>query len=325
MTTQSQLGPGREFDLIRRFLSNAPAHDDVLIGAGDDAAVLRDGWIVSTDASVENVHFRRDWLSATEIGYRAAAVALSDMAAMAAQPVAVFTSLVLPAALYGAQATAVMAGVSAAARGHGAALAGGDTTRTDGPLTIDITVIGRSNSPALRSGARAGDELWLTGTLGGAAAALRAWRAGSEPDPTARAAYAQPQPRIKEALWLAERGALHALIDLSDGLASDAAHLAAASGVRIQISSAYLPLHQALPPEPDALRTALTGGDDYELFFAAPAGIVSALQPDFEQRFGIQLSRVGRVLAGAGVEVVTAQGNRLEEELKGYDHFGAEP
>ena len=183
--------------MIRRFLPELPTHDDVIVSAGDDAAVLRDGWIVSTDASVEDVHFRRAWLSASEIGYRAAAIALSDLAAMAAEPVALFASLVMPAALYGAEALELMAGVSAAARAQGAAVAGGDTTRTDGPLVIDITVIGRSAAPVLRSGARAGDEVWLTGTLGGPVAALAAWRAGTAPTPAARAAFARPQPRIQ--------------------------------------------------------------------------------------------------------------------------------
>jgi thiamine-monophosphate kinase len=333
MTSNSPLGPGREFDLIRRFFP-LPAHNDVVIGTGDDAAVLRGGWVISTDASVEHIHFRRDWLSAREIGYRSAAVALSDLAAMAAAPVALLVSLILPAADYGTFAEQIMAGVADVARRFGAALAGGDTTRTDGPLVLDVVALGHTEQPVLRSGARVGDEVWVTGKLGGAALAVRELLQGRTPEPIAQARYAQPEPRVREALWLAQHLDVHALIDLSDGLASDAAHLATASNVALRIEAKSIPIHcaeqaqiQALSAPgfqlTDSVRNALTGGDDYELCFTASPGTVQQMQQEFEHTFRVPLSRIGSVSAGQGIEIVDENGNRVEEMLSGYDHFGS--
>jgi thiamine-monophosphate kinase len=331
MTRHSPLGPGREFDLIRRFFP-LPAHRDVIVGAGDDAAVLRSGWVVSTDASVENVHFRRDWLSAEEIGYRSGAIALSDVAAMAAAPVALLISLVLPAADYGTFAEQIMSGLKRVANGFGAALAGGDTTRTEGPLVLAVVALGRTEHAVLRSGARPGDDVWVTGLLGGAALAVQEWRAGNQPDPSTRARYAEPLPRVREALWLAQRLELHALIDLSDGLVSDAAHIASASNVAICIDASAIPLHStsqpgvAQPPPgfqlAGAVRSALTGGDDYELCFTAARGTVQPIRSEFEQLFNAPLSRIGSVVAGRGIEIMDENGNRVEDVLSGYDHFG---
>src|SRR5688572_2794850 len=131
MTEYSPLGPGREFDLIRTAIERLPDHNALIVGPGDDAAVLPDGWVVSTVASVENIHFRRDWLSPAEIGARAVIVALSDLAAMAAVPVATFVSLVLPSSDYAAVAPDVLKGAAQASQDYGAALAGGDTARSD--------------------------------------------------------------------------------------------------------------------------------------------------------------------------------------------------
>jgi thiamine-monophosphate kinase len=321
MTGPGPFGPGREFDLIRSFLPVLPAHDAVIVSAGDDAAVLRDGWVLSTDASVEDVHFRRSWLEPEEIGYRAVAVALSDLAAMAAAPVAILVSLVLTAADYATVAARVMAGAARAAARFGAAVPGGDTTRTAGPLVIDVTALGRSERPILRSGARAGDEVWVTGALGAAASAVVAWRAGRAPDRAARAAFAEPQPRLAEALWLAEQLELHALIDLSDGLASDAAHLAAASNVALRIEAPEVPVHTAAGRGGDSMRLALSGGDDYELCFTAAARAVQPIQESFRRMFQLPLTRIGTVHAGSGLEIVDGSGQRVNAHMKGYDHF----
>jgi thiamine-monophosphate kinase len=321
MTLHSQLGPGAEFDLIRTFRSNLPDHPDVLVGIGDDAAVLRGGWVVSIDASVEDVHFRRSWLNAEEIGYRAATVALSDLAAMAASPVALFVSLHLTAQDY-ARGPEIMTGIARAALAQDAAVAGGDTTRTSGPLAIDVAVLGRSDRPVLRSGARAGDDIWVTGRLGGAAAAVQTWHAQHQVSAAARAAFAQPHARVREALWLARQLELHALIDLSDGLASDAAHMAAASDVLIRLQADQLPIHDAARRSDDPVHLALTGGDDYELCFACAAGSVETVRADFERTFGLPLTRIGRAAAGTGVQIVAADGHPLTGEWRGYDHFG---
>ncbi|MGH7469163.1 MAG: thiamine-phosphate kinase [Longimicrobiales bacterium] len=317
----SALGPGREFDLIRSFLSALPTHEAVLLGVGDDAALVRGGWVLTTDASVEDVHFRRSWLAPEEIGYRAAAVALSDLAAMAAVPVALLVTLVLTADDYHDVGARIMRGVAQAAARYGAAIPGGDTTRSEGPLVIDIAALGQSDRPVLRSGAQVGDEVWVTGTLGAAAAAVSAWRAGIPLDQAARAAFAQPQPRLAEAQWLANRVILHALIDISDGLASDAAHLAAASNVALHIQTQDVPVHPAARMGHEPAHRALTGGDDYELCFTAAAGSVQPVRAAFQQTFGIALTCIGDVREGSGLALVDHRGQPVNTELKGYDHF----
>ena len=321
MTEYSPLGSGREFDLIRTMVERLPDHNALIVGPGDDAAVLPDGWVVSTDASVENIHFRRNWLSPAEIGSRAVIVALSDLAAMAAIPVATLVSLVLPSADYAVVAPDVMKGAAQASQDYGAAVAGGDTTRSDAGLVIAVTVFGRTNHPVLRSGAKAGDEVWVTGELGAPASAVLAWNSNATPDQAARAAFARPAARVQEALWLSERVKLNALIDLSDGLASDAAHIAAASRVALRLDSAVLPVHPSARAQPDVLRLAAAGGDDYELCLVAAAGAVGKVKREFEQQFQLRLTRIGSVEPGAGVIWMDDHGQPLEGPLKGFDHF----
>jgi thiamine-monophosphate kinase len=325
MTEFSPLGPGREFDLIRSLVGELPDSSSLVVGPGDDAAVLPDGWVVSTDASVEGIHFRRDWLSPEEIGARAVLVALSDLAAMAAAPVAIFLTLVMPVTDYADFGPAVLAGAVKAGHQHRAALGGGDTTRSDGRLVIGVTVFGRAPRPVLRSGACSGDEVWVTGMLGGAAAAVRDWSNGVEPPPRARATFAQPRPRITEALWLTDRVRLHALIDLSDGLASDAGHIAAASQCALRINTSSVPVHPDAARQPDAFRLAVTGGDDYELCCTAAPGEIGRVRQEFEQRFGVKLTRVGSVHDGRGVSWVDEDGQVLKEKLMGFDHFENAP
>jgi thiamine-monophosphate kinase len=321
------LAHGPEFDLIRRFLPAAPAAiPHVPVGPGDDCAVVAAGDVaISTDMSVEGVHFRRDWLAADEIGYRAAAAALSDLAAVAARPVGVLASLALPAADAGDFAVALMEGVRRAADAAGAAVLGGDVAATTGPLVIDVTVVGACPAPVLRSGAAPGDEVWVTGTLGGAAAAAAAWLAGTQPDAAARARFAAPEPRVREARWLAEHGVPTAMLDLSDGLAGDAGHLAAAGGVALVLDADALPRHPslaALAPA-EALRLAACGGEDYELCFTARSNGAAPHAEAFLRAFGVALTRVGRVEAGSGVWWEDA-GGRRPVERGGFQHFGGE-
>jgi len=315
----AELGPGAEFDLIRSFLAHQgdlPA--DVLVGPGDDAAVLRRGMVLSSDISVEDVHFRRKWITDQEIGYRAAAAALSDLAAMAAEPVGLLISIAAPRG--GAvDLEAVHAGVREAASSAGAAVLGGDLSRSPGPLMLDVTVVGCTDWPVLRTGAVPGDEVWVTGALGAAAAAVRDWEAGEQPLPDGRVAFAHPAARIAEARCLAEREVPHALIDVSDGLAGDAGHVAAASGVRIVLEADWIPIAQAAAGDPDGgLELALHGGEDYELCFTASPDRVDA--EDFLERFGVHMTRVGRVEEGEGVWL--ERGGSVERlERGGYDHL----
>jgi thiamine-monophosphate kinase len=341
----SALGPGREFDLIRAFtaqderLRSAAPSRAVVVGGGDDACVVAgSGIALSTDISVEDVHFRRTWISARDIGWRATAASLSDLAAVAARPIGILVSIAASSEDMESFVIEVMAGVSEAAAAFDAAVLGGDVSRSPGPLVLDVVVAGGVEQPVLRSGARLGDGLWVTGSLGAAAAAVLDWNAGRPPQPDAIAAFARPRPRIAEARWLAEHAPLHALIDLSDGLAGDAAHIAAASDVRIILDLDRIPIHSAAvaaapgtqpaantqPADAritHALRLALAGGEDYELCFAAPAGAIEIVADAFVQRFGLRLTRVGTIDAGSGVVTADALGELHPLAIAGYTHL----
>jgi len=318
------MGKGAEFDLIRRLVGDdLPLPPEVHVGPGDDAAVLEGGWVVSTDLSIEDVHFRRAWLSDQEIGYRSAAAALSDLAAMAASPVGLLVSLAAPRG--GAvDVEAVHAGVRELAGEFGARVIGGDLSRSPGPLVLDIVVLGRTAWPVLRDGAEPNDDVWVTGTLGASAAAVRAWEAGERPSVEARAAFARPRPRIEEARCLVELELVDALIDVSDGLAGDAGHIAAASGVAITLEADAIPVSPAAVTalgEAAAFEAALHGGEDYELCFVTDPGVVD---PEyFARKHGLQLTRVGRVNTGEGVWLRTPDGTVRRLERGGFDHWSA--
>jgi thiamine-monophosphate kinase len=321
-----RLAPGPEFDLIRRFVTGrAEERPDVRVGPGDDCAVVAgDGIALSTDMSVEGVHFRRDWLAPDEIGWRAAAAALSDLAAVAARPIGILVSLAAPAEAAGDYAAALMAGCRAAAEAVGGVLLGGDLTRSPGPLVVDVTVVGEARTPVLRSGARPGEEVWVTGELGGSAACVEALLAGRAPHPAARERFARPMPRVREAQWLHALGIPTAMVDLSDGLAGDAAHLAAASGAAVLLVPELVPVHPAARERSRArsLRRALGGGEDYELCFAAPVGAVPPHEDAFMRAFGVRLSCVGRLGGGDGVWFVDAEGHRRPTGVAAWQHFG---
>ncbi|HET7322109.1 MAG TPA: thiamine-phosphate kinase [Longimicrobiaceae bacterium] len=311
------LARGPEFDLIRRFIAGAAAGGEgVLLGPGDDCAVLANGTVLSTDMSVEGVHFRREWLSPREVGFWGAGAALSDLAATAARPVGVLASLAVAPEDADEWAEEVMAGVSEAVERLGGVLLGGDLTRSPAPLALDVTAVGTAEHPVLRSGAAVGDEVWVTGELGGAAAFVARLLGGEEPDSDVRERFARPTPRTAEALWLNARGVLHAMLDLSDGLLGDAGHLAAASGVAVVLDPDAVPVHPAA-----TLALAVSGGEDYELCFAAAPGAVQPLAADFAREFGVALTRVGRVEEGSGVWWGGA-GEKRPARGGGFQHFG---
>jgi thiamine-monophosphate kinase len=297
--TRVRLGAGREFDMIRAFLGTEERlPEGVELGSGDDAAVLDGGWVISTDLAVEDVHFRRGWLTDEEIGYRAAAAALSDLAAMAARPVGVLVSM---AAARGAMVdvASAQAGVRAAAEALGARIIGGDLSRSPGPLFIDVVVLGRTEHPVSRAGARAGDELWVSGTLGTSGAALHHWADDRVPPEPLRRRFAKPEPRIALGLALGRAGVAAAMLDLSDGLAGDAGHLAAASGVGVVIEESEVPVDLeavAALGEEAALEAALHAGEDFELLFAARPGAVAAMLEAGTFDVDVPLTRVGRVV-----------------------------
>ncbi len=325
--TDPRLGPGREFDRIRGFFEGSwEPTSEIQVGPGDDCAVLRDGIVISTDLALEDVHFRLDWVSPDEAGYRSVAAGLSDLAAMAADPIAVLLSIAVPGD--GQGAGELVRGARTLLDERGVPLVGGDLTRSPGPICLDVVSVGRSLTPLLRSGARVGDELWVTGRLGGAAAAVALWRQGRSVPASLRESFAAPQPRIEEARWLL-RARARAGIDLSDGLAGDAAHLAAASGVATVLEEDLVPVHPDLDglelPGPGAgRRLALHGGDDFELLVAVPPGSLAEAAASFRERFSIELTRVGRVEAGTGAHLQSAEGARRPVDTGGgFDHFAA--
>ncbi|MCC6766797.1 MAG: thiamine-phosphate kinase [Deltaproteobacteria bacterium] len=302
-----------------------PVHG-VAVGPGDDAAVVarsRHPLLLTTDALVEHVHFRRSWLSAWELGWRGFHVAASDVAAMGGRVRAVLLALAAPPSWPVAELRGVVRGVHAAARRAGAALAGGNLAKAR-ELSLTVSVLGEAPArPALRSGARVGDDVWVTGALGGAAFGLRLLlgaRSVSAGE-TARRRWRRPVARLRAGEALAAGGIATAMMDVSDGLAIDAERLARASRRHLAFEAERLPLARCLAGlAPAAARQlALTGGEDYELLFTASPRKRAALA---RLRLGVAITRIGTVAAGSGVAVVDAAGRPLAlSGAPGHEHF----
>jgi thiamine-monophosphate kinase len=313
------LGVGGEFDRLRAIFAALGAAGYEL---GDDCALLSVGGrtlALSIDLSLEGVHFRTAWLSFREIGWRATAAALSDLAADGATPVGVLVSLGIPsngqrATGNASPAVQIMTGVGAAARSVGARVLGGDLVRSPRYL-VDVCVLGVAGRPVRRSGARPGDGLWVTGRLGGAGLALAALRTRRRLAPALRRRFARPVPRIAAGKWLARRGA-RAMIDISDGLAGDAGHLAAASDVSVTIELERVPCWPGVTP-----RAALSSGEEYELLIAMPQSFRDTGARAFRRATGLALTRIGRCTSGRGLRMT--DDGRLITPPPGFDHFPA--
>jgi len=303
------LGPGKEFDLVRILLAEWGKAAQRI---GDDAAVLDvpagERLVVSTDTSVEGVHFHRDWLNSFEIGYRATAASLSDLAAMAARPLGILIALTLPEGNK-QEAREIATGIREGASAVLCPIVGGDLS-SGKDLSLTITALGSTSRPLARSGARVGQRVYVTGRLGGPAAAVRAWRAGKEPTDGDRARFANPVPRIEPAIGLADRGATSG-IDISDGLIADVGHIAAASSVCIEIDADRIPRVNGVTP-----LEAASSGEEYEIVVTAPE--IDTGQ--FSEEFGLDLTEVGRVVAGSSGIVLLQGGERITAP-PGFDHF----
>ena len=313
--------PG-EFELIARYFDRGPTRRAVL-GIGDDAALLAplpgEERVVATDMLVAGRHFLAD-VDPETLGHKALAVNLSDLAAMGANPEAFTLAIALPE-VDPDWLEAFSRGLFALADEADCELVGGDTTR--GPLTLSITVIGRvpAGSALRRDSAQPGDDVWVSGELGAAAGVVKLRASGATPGDPMASRLDRPVPRI--ALGLALRHLARGVIDVSDGLLADLGHIGERSRVALAVNADRIPVDAALSsclPD-EALRLALTGGDDYELAFTAPPENRVAIEA-LSQRLGLPLTRIGLVEAGTGVRVEDTRGRPVAfGEAGGFDHF----
>lgn len=300
--------------MIRRMANGLPRG----LGIGDDCAVLGlprgHEALMTTDFSIENIHFRREWHPAESVGWRCLARGLSDIAAMGGAPRAAFLSLALPRELPQEWVDQFVAGLLKLAKRHSVQLAGGDTAESPSGVLADIVVLGSipKGKAVLRSGAQVGDLVYVTGSLGASVATLELLREKKKPRGKAHQRHFYPEPRLRVGQHLREKKIASAMIDTSDGLSVDLRHICDESGVGAVIYSESLPC----VPGPRGLRFALHGGEDYELLFtAAPRAKVPELIE------GVHVTRIGEIVSGQAIRVADAQARTKLLQPEGWQHF----
>lgn len=328
-----------EFELIDRIASLFDTPEGLTLGIGDDCAILDPGRfdLVTTDTLVEGIDFRRDWSSAADIGWKAVAVSMSDIAAMGGGPGAFFLNLALGPDIDEKFVDGFLEGMRAACDeltpdSFEVAVGGGDLSASPGPTVITVTMLGEASpaGPVTRSGALPGDRITLLGPTGGAAAAvdLLSGAIDAEPEsyPDLLALHRKPRPRVKEGALLGLYGIPSAMIDVSDGLAQDLGHILARSGVGATIETHSLPRH------PDLVRLAantgidilpyiLGGGDDYELLIAIPPARMTKLW-DLARRYDWDVFDIGEIRSPEeGLRLLAPDGTPLATPARGYRHF----
>lgn len=307
-----------EFELIQRLTQNLPTNESVVTGAGDDCAVLDLGLadrllLFKTDAVVEGIHFTTD-TPPEKIGHKALARCLSDIAAMAGTPTAAVVTLGLPRTFDAGFVEKIYTGLNALARRHGVAIVGGETTTNPERMLISVALIGSvpRGKSLLRSGAKVGDAIFVTGELGGSLAGR----------------HLDFEPRLAEARWLAEHFPIHALMDVSDGLAGDLRHIVLASGVGAVLLKSAVPISRAakqIAKRGDAAKpafvAALTDGEDFELLFTVASKQAVPVLDAWNKQFPeLKLSCVGKIVAGEGIKLRDSSGVR-PLTAHGYVHF----
>ncbi len=319
-----------EFGLIDLIQRNTPRRRGVRLGIGDDAAWVTtagDSLLFTSDLLIEGIHFKREWIPMQDLGHKALTASLSDIAAMGGRPAFFLLSLALPDIDTG-DAAALIEGIQALAAEHRLALVGGDTCAAD-RLTLDVFLAGEAPHGAVtRAGARVGDDIYVTGTLGDSALGLALL---SEPRPKAPAKdrnyliqrHHRPSARVKTGLQLAREGVAHAMMDVSDGLAQDLGHICRASRTGAVVHQARVPLSPAFVrvAGPDDLACALAGGEDYELLFTADPDARKGIE-GVARRTGVPITRIGECVSRKhGVTLVDARGDSAPLSAEGYDHF----
>lgn len=311
-----------EFELIATLTKSLPTNEIVVAGAGDDCAVLDFGlpeklFLFKTDAVVEGVHFTNE-TPPEKIGHKALARCLSDIAAMAGTPAAALVTLGLPKKFDAAHVAKIYDGLNALAKKYNVAVVGGETTTNPGGLFISIALLGtvRRGKQILRSGAKVGDAIFVTGELGGSLGESMLGR------------HLDFEPRLAEAQWLAQHFAIHAMADLSDGLAGDLRHILNASGAGAELLKTAIPVSRAAklssrksesvrPP----LIAALTDGEDFELLFTVAPGDAVKLLDAWKKKFPkLKLSCIGKIIAGRGITLRDKHGSQ-KLDAHGYTHF----
>jgi thiamine-monophosphate kinase len=319
-----------------RVLASGTLGSDILVGPGDDAAVIDSGGsrhlLLACDMMVEGVHFRWEWASPRQVGWKAMVQNLSDIAAMGGQPAAAVASLAAPGDLAEDVAAEMAEGLAAAAAAHGAALVGGDLVGSPGPVVVDVAITGwvERERLLLRRGAMPGDALLVTGRLGAAGAGLAARENGLEEAESsllgeALRAHHEPRPRLAEARALANTGKVTAMMDLSDGLADDLPRLCQQSGVGAHVRSAAIPIHEACSLVASRLglndlRMAVSGGEDYQLLLTCPSGAVAEIEGALSDLGGARATVIGEIVEEEEVVILDADGREMALG-KGFDHF----
>jgi len=307
-----------EFDLIHHLTRVLPSNSSVVVGAGDDCAVLDAGvpdrlLLFKTDAVVEGVHFTPG-TAPEKIGHKALGRCLSDIAAMAGTPSAALVTLALPRDFNPDFVEAIYIGMNALARRHQVAIVGGETTTNPGGILISVALLGwvPRGKGVLRSGAEPGDAIFVTGELGGSLAGK----------------HLEFEPRLAEARWLAQQFSLHAMLDISDGLAGDLRHILMASRVGAELLATAIPVSRearraakATPSTKPPLLAALTDGEDFELLFTVASRDAVPLLDAWKKQFpGLALTCIGKIKAGEGITIRDQQGVR-PLTAHGYVHF----
>jgi thiamine-monophosphate kinase len=335
----AQVGDIGEFELIKLLTEDLIPDAQTIVGVGDDCSVYEIGrkrYLLATcDMLIEDVHFSRKTASPFLIGCKAIASSLSDIAAMGGRPLFTMVAVGLPVNTPEEFALDLYIGVRSMCRDHGVALVGGDTVRSPDKIVIDVSMIGECSSGkfALRSGAKTGDAVLVTGHLGSSAAGLDLLEGKKSEDDIERRselveAHLAPEPRTEHGVFLVQNFEIHSMIDISDGFAGDLAHICEDSKLGARIWVDKIPVSAALEKfcggsRPAALDYAISGGEDYELLFTLPTEELEGLLREWPEEFEIPLSHIGEMdKAFEGISLLSEDGSELRHESGSFEHFG---